>query len=212
MQNRLLTRLAELTNSETQLRDDAFIKVMRFTPRRVRPNHITVVRLVISLALFFPTLTSPAVALAVVAIGAVGDAADGVIARKRDQETGFGKFIDPIADKILALGVLYYLYAAGVVPPILILHIVLPDLMYLLYVAWYWFEDKVRMPAPSIVGRVKVACYFIGFLLMLIAHAAQRPGLHEHGVTLVVIGIVLAWLAHLVYIYEELQSRVAERE
>ncbi len=212
MQSRLLSRLTELTNSETQLRDDAFIKVLRFTPRRIRPNHITVVRLVISLALFFPTLTSPAVALAVVAIGALGDAADGVIARKRDQVTGFGKFVDPIADKILALGVLYYLYAAGAVPSILILHIVLPDLMYLLYVAWYWFEDKVRMPTPSIVGRAKVACYFVGFLLMLIAHTGLQPGLHERGMTLVLVGIALAWLAHLVYVYEELQSRIAARE
>ena len=39
-------------------------------------------------------------------IGAITDKIDGYLARKNDQITTFGKFLDPIADKILVISAL----------------------------------------------------------------------------------------------------------
>jgi CDP-diacylglycerol--glycerol-3-phosphate 3-phosphatidyltransferase len=42
-------------------------------------------------------------------IAAITDAIDGYIARSRDMITDFGKFIDPLVDKILVVSILVYL-------------------------------------------------------------------------------------------------------
>ncbi len=208
----LRVRLKALTLSETQVRDDALIRVLRFLPFAVRPNHITVARFALSAFLFLPHLISASTALAIVAVGAIGDAADGVLARKRDQETLFGKFVDPLADKVLAVGVLYYLYVHGLIGLPLIIHMILPDLVYLLYLAGYLCGGKVGVPEPSIMGRVKVFCYFVALIMMLLAAVTGSEGLLGAGTSIIVVGIVLAWVAHVFYLYEALRNTQADRE
>jgi len=55
-------------------------------------------------------------AAAVFAVASVTDLLDGYIARKHDQITDFGKFLDPIADKLLVISALVELVRAGTVP------------------------------------------------------------------------------------------------
>lgn len=68
-------------------------------------NKITVLRIIlvpIFMAFFLiDSFTCRMIALAVFLIASVSDAADGYIARHYNQITTFGKFIDPIADKML---------------------------------------------------------------------------------------------------------------
>ena len=49
-------------------------------------------------------------------IAAITDKLDGSIARKRKQVTNFGKFLDPIADKILVISALVMLVEFGKIP------------------------------------------------------------------------------------------------
>ena len=55
-------------------------------------------------------------ALAVYIIACASDFADGYIARHYDQITDFGKFMDPLADKMLVLATMCYLVDAGLMP------------------------------------------------------------------------------------------------
>lgn len=55
-------------------------------------------------------------ALAVYIVACASDFADGYVARHYDQITNFGKFMDPLADKMLVLATMCYLVEAGLMP------------------------------------------------------------------------------------------------
>lgn len=60
--------------------------------------------------------TSAYWALAVFVVASVTDFADGYVARHYNQVTTFGKFMDPLADKILVITAMIWFVAVGMLP------------------------------------------------------------------------------------------------
>ncbi len=95
------------------------------------PNIITVSRLVslpfLLLLMFVPTAWAAWAALFLYTLGCITDWFDGYLARKMKIESAFGKFLDPIADKIFVITVILCLVATGkldgvwIIPPLLII-------------------------------------------------------------------------------------------
>ena len=80
-------------------------------------NKITLVRIVlIPIFLVLAYLDLTWWALAVYIIACVSDTVDGYIARHYKQVTDFGKFIDPLADKMLVLAAMVFFVEKGVMP------------------------------------------------------------------------------------------------
>jgi CDP-diacylglycerol---glycerol-3-phosphate 3-phosphatidyltransferase len=78
-------------------------------PYSVRPNHLTVVRFIlIPVVVVLLLLDLDWWALAVFVIATFTDFIDGAMARRRDQITMVGTYIDPIADKLLVVAALAY--------------------------------------------------------------------------------------------------------
>jgi CDP-diacylglycerol---glycerol-3-phosphate 3-phosphatidyltransferase len=78
-------------------------------PRSVRPNHLTYARFIlIPVVLVLLALDLDWWALAVFIIATMTDFIDGAMARKRDQITVLGTYIDPMADKLLVAAVLAF--------------------------------------------------------------------------------------------------------
>ncbi len=82
------------------------------------PNKITIVRIILIPIFmlfafplpawfpgggFFDTLTAGIIALVIYVVASITDSIDGHIARKYNLVTNFGKFLDPIADKLLVM-------------------------------------------------------------------------------------------------------------
>lgn len=81
------------------------------------PNKLTISRiLMIPLCLLLWALGQPVWAAAVFALAAATDFLDGYIARKQQIVTVFGKFADPVADKLLVLSAMVFLCADGRLP------------------------------------------------------------------------------------------------
>lgn len=71
---------------------------------------------VIILLLYFPTKVTCLIAMLLFIIASLTDLFDGLVARRMGMVTNFGKFLDPLADKILVGSVLIMLVELGWVP------------------------------------------------------------------------------------------------
>ena len=100
-------------------------------------------------------------------IASITDKLDGYIARSRNQVTTFGKFLDPIADKILVLSAMIMLVGASRLPawiPIIVLFREFLVSGYRLIAV----EKSGNVIAASIWGKLKTVTQMVGLTIALI--------------------------------------------
>lgn len=109
------------------------MKVMRHRERIMNlPNKITTVRFflipvfVVCFLIFGPTNPLPGL---VFVIASLTDFLDGYLARKHHLVTTFGKFMDPLADKVLTQAAFIMLIGSGHIPAWIVVVIVARELM-----------------------------------------------------------------------------------
>jgi len=207
MTHKRFGKIKRLTIAEMRIRDGFLSKFLNFIPRRIKPNYITACRVLLSGALFFPETVGPKMAFFILMIGALGDPIDGILARNRNQITGFGKIFDALADKILAVGALWYLFYHKIIESKLVLHVVLPEIPLLFYGAWFLFDRKIKIPQSNILGRIKFASYVLGFLALIASSFGGHSFfLHGFGVRMIMAGIVFAWMSQIFYAHDFIED------
>lgn len=110
-------------------------------------------------------------ALAVFVIASLTDMLDGYVARHYNQITDFGKFMDPLADKVLVMAAMCYFVEAGRMPGWALAIVLLREFavsgMRLVAVE----QGRVIAAAPS--GKIKTAATMVCLCLMLATRAPQ---------------------------------------
>ena len=101
------------------------------------------------------------VALGIFIIASLTDTLDGYIARHYDQITDFGKFMDPLADKILVLAAMCWLVEAGQMAGWVLAVVLAVSGMRLVAV------EQGRVIAAAWSGKVKTASTMVCICLML---------------------------------------------
>ncbi len=153
------------------------------------PNKLTILRvLLIPFFVFFllvPVVPcSNYVAVAIFIIASLTDLADGKIARKYNLVTNFGKFMDPLADKLLVCSAMICLVATGQLAAWMVIVIISREFIisgFRLVAA-----DNGVVIAASYWGKFKTTFQ----MLMIIVLILDFPGR-----VFEILGICLTWIA-----------------
>jgi CDP-diacylglycerol--glycerol-3-phosphate 3-phosphatidyltransferase len=121
------------------------------------PNALSCFRILLTLPAVAAILRgSWGAASAVLAVALLTDFLDGQLARRLGQSTELGKILDPVADKLLAAGVLLALVGVGRVPGELAWVVLVRDAV-LLGFGWLRVRGGGPVPSAEIPGKVAFA-------------------------------------------------------
>lgn len=146
----------------------------------------------------------PWLAAAVFTLLAATDAVDGYIARSRNQVTTFGKFIDPLADKLLVTAALIALVELSELPAWIAIVIISRELIVSGLRMVAIAEGKVI--AASGWGKVKTVMQIIAIILFIVKDSPTQ--IEIVGIDLVDFVGVLAWPVMVVAVLLTLASMV----
>ena len=136
------------------------------------PNKLTVLRmLLVPVFMAVLLLWNRYAALAIFIVASLTDFVDGRIARSRGLVTNFGKFMDPLADKLLVLSAMVIYVQEGRMPAWVCMVVIARELA----------VSGLRMVAASegIVmaagwsGKIKTACTMVGLCVMMVPAVAD---------------------------------------
>ncbi len=157
------------------------------------PNKLSIARVLcipaIVTLLHFPSDGCRIAAAALFILGCVTDFLDGRIARKQNLVTDFGKFIDPVADKLLVLTTLIMLIHLEKMPAWIVIVILCRELAVdgLRLVA----VTKGQVIAAGPLGKWKTACQMVLISAMLILNLGAFDAWPLAVLTIVVVTLTL---------------------
>jgi len=167
----------------------------------VLPNQLTVLRLllipVIGVALSASFSTHDQLGAGLYAIAATTDTLDGQIARRRRQVTRLGKFLDPLADKLLVITVLAVLVSSSAIPAWVVVVIVAREFLITGLRTIAATQGVVFGSSPWGKSKTLSQNLMIGLLVL------QRPYpvLHEAAIAAIVLAVTATVLSGLDYLW-----------
>ena len=164
------------------------------------PNKLTILR-VILIPFFVFFLISPFfdgygnyIALAIFIIASLTDMADGKIARKYNLVTNFGKFMDPLADKLLVCSAMICLVDLKLIPVWVVLIIIARE--FIISGFRLVASDNGIVIAASYWGKFKTTFQMIAVVLLIVG----IPALSMVTTAVVWIALVLTVISLVDYI------------
>lgn len=131
-------------------------------------NKLTLSR-VIMIPLFLVVLylgfpNSQYVALAIFILASITDFVDGYIARHCNQVTDFGKFMDPLADKLLVMAAMLWFVETGRFPAWVLLVVIARE--FVVTALRLIAVERGRVIAAAWSGKLKTASTMVGICVM----------------------------------------------
>jgi CDP-diacylglycerol--glycerol-3-phosphate 3-phosphatidyltransferase len=154
------------------------------------PNSLTLFRVacipVLVLLLFFPHKATSFLAALVFALASISDLLDGFVARRQKLVTTFGKFLDPLADKLIVSAALIMLIPLGRAPAWMVVVIVGRELAITGLRSMAVSEGRVI--SADELGKKKMVFQIVAILGLLLHY-------EYFGINLHAVGMFFLWLA-----------------
>jgi CDP-diacylglycerol--glycerol-3-phosphate 3-phosphatidyltransferase len=134
------------------------------------PNQLTIARIILApvfmIFLLINNLYSQYFATFIFIVASLTDLYDGYLARKTGVITGFGKFMDPLADKILVYTAFVSFVALGYVKTWMILVMILRDFLVTGLRSLAAYKGVVIL--PSVLAQWKTVCQMTVIIIILL--------------------------------------------
>ncbi|HTY25361.1 MAG TPA: CDP-diacylglycerol--glycerol-3-phosphate 3-phosphatidyltransferase [Desulfomonilaceae bacterium] len=164
--------------------------------KRHLPNFLTLGRMVlvppIVILLFFPGRLPSAIAGIIFLVASLTDYFDGFIARRFKLESSFGRFLDPIADKVLVSASLIMLISLDRVPAWIVMLIITREIGVSALRAITKTWDTSLKPSP--VGKLKTVFQFSAIVPLIVHYEYDLLipiDFHIIGTVLIYVALVL---------------------
>lgn len=170
------------------------------------PNKLTVLRIILVpfmvAAMLLDFQYNYLVAGLIFGVASITDYFDGKIARQRNLITDFGKFADPIADKILVISALVCFLAKGLCDPIIIIIVLFRE--FVVTSIRLSAASSGKVVAANMWGKVKTVTQMIAIICIFVLQALVQifgqyilANLDNHEIVYIffIIGEVLLWIS-----------------
>jgi CDP-diacylglycerol--glycerol-3-phosphate 3-phosphatidyltransferase len=145
----------------------------------VLPNQLTVLRIILTpIFLYFFLSDDPVmiqISSVIFVIAAITDWYDGWLARKFNYITDWGKFLDPLADKILTLTAFYGFVVIDVIPFWMVIIIIIRDMGITLLRIYAEIKKKSFATSRSAQWKTFIQMFFLYYLLIIYTLRTIEP-------------------------------------
>lgn len=132
------------------------------------PNVLTLLRfLLIPVYLYVFFTGHEQSAFLIMLLAGLTDVLDGYIARKRNQVTELGSMLDPLADKLMLLAVIFSFLAAGWLPLLAVIAFVFRDAGMIVGSVLFRVRGKKTVPA-NVMGKLTTVLFYTAILFIVL--------------------------------------------
>lgn len=183
------------------------------------PNKLTLIRMIATPVFMFTMVADftghYVVALLIFALASITDALDGNIARKRGLVTDFGKFLDPLADKMLTTAAFIGFLAKNVCPGITWILFIVLFREFAITSLRLVCVGSGKVIAANIWGKAKTVSQMVAIIVTLLFMAlgdiVTFSGIAATAATAVValmlwISAVLTVISGVIYLYQNKEA------
>jgi|ERR1700690_333004 cardiolipin synthase (CMP-forming) len=133
-------------------------------------------------------------------VAAITDWFDGYLARKLDQTTAFGAFLDPVADKLMVAAALIVLVDLGRTSPLVALIIIGREIAVSALREWMAKAGKSGSVAVSFIGKLKTGFQMVAIALLLYWQPLRGIQIHILGQNLINLAALLTLISMFYYL------------
>jgi CDP-diacylglycerol--glycerol-3-phosphate 3-phosphatidyltransferase len=157
---------------------------------------------VLVIVFYLPVPWSSLLSAAIFGLAAITDWLDGFLARRLRQQSVFGAFLDPVADKLMVTVVLVLLVEAhhNLLFTIPVAIIIGREIAISALREWMSEVGERATVAVSIIGKIKTTAQMIAILLLLYNTPVGLFPTHEVGVVLLYAAAILTLWSMLIYL------------
>ncbi len=179
------------------------------------PNKLTLLRVVlVPVFLAFLMINNISYnyiyALIVFSVASLTDLLDGYLARKNNQVTTFGKFLDPLADKVLVISAMICFIELGFASSVAVVIIIAREFM-VTSIRLVALSSDGKVISASILGKIKTIISMVAVIGTLALCALGQIFTLPAWIDIPVIANVFMWIAALITVISGLEYLFANK-
>jgi len=151
---------------------------------------------------YLPVSWANDVSVTVFVLAAITDWLDGYLARRLNQTSAFGAFLDPVADKLMVVAALVLLVEAHPTPWMAVPALVIIGREIAVSSLREWMAalgDRARV-AVSMIGKIKTIAQMVSLILLLYRDPIGPLPIYDMGLVLLYVAAILTLWSMAVYL------------